>query len=80
MKGYRIQQIGKGKHDMKITDIQQIVFSGFNPTFFIERLAFRTLAITTGVVLDTREIAAIARIYMTAQNGRSTVFNCSHDL
>lgn len=52
----------------------------FEPFRFGERLTLRAVPIPAGIVTDPAMSAMVALIDMTAENRRSTHFDCMHDL
>jgi hypothetical protein len=72
----RIQFLRNGKHDMEISNIQQIRLPRINPAFFCESLALWAVAIAAGIVGRPLISAVWALVQMPAEPGRPAVADC----
>lgn len=59
LKCQSVQGIRNREYDVEIADVEQVIFSRFNPTLFGEGLAFGAMPVSTGVIGDTHYISAI---------------------
>ena len=67
----RIQLMRERKHDVKIADIQQLLFSRGEPVLACLRLALGAMPIAAGVIRDGLVSATRTRIEMAAQCRRA---------
>ena len=65
------------KNGMEIGNIQKMLPLFFDPLFFGNRLAFRTVTVPAGIVGDPRMAAVVADVYVCAQSCRPAVDNTS---
>jgi hypothetical protein len=68
----RIQLMRQGKHDVKVADIQQLLFSRREPVLACLRLALGAVPIPAGIIRDGLMSASRTRIEMAAQRRGAT--------
>src|SRR5262247_1376885 len=76
----RLNSCGKGKHQMEIPHRQKLTGLFVQPLGFGQRLAFRTVAVTAGVISRVLKAASVALFEMTSQLLGATDLNGPHDL
>ena len=64
MYGQTIERIGQGEHHMEIRDRQQLRLAGLYPVLSVFALAFRAVAVSTGIIADADIPTAVAGIDM----------------
>jgi hypothetical protein len=72
--GQRPQGFWEGEDHMKVSCGEQICFSSFKPSLFIQALALGAMAVAAGVVRYPQLATVVALIHMTAQD------RCTADL
>jgi len=68
-----VDRMRQREDGVKVGDRQQLVFSGFDPALLFEPLAFRAVAVATGVVAVFGGAAVGTEVDMAAQRGGATV-------
>ena len=75
-----VKFMGQGKHQMEIPHRQKLRDLLFQPLGFGQGLAFRTVAVTAGVISRVLKAASVALLEMPSQFRRATGLNGPHDL
>src|SRR3990167_3237042 len=75
-----VENVRQGKDQMKVTHGQKLRGLPLKPLGLGQRLAFRAVAVTAGVVGRVLKAASVALLEMTSQLSRAADLNGPHDL
>ena len=77
---HTVEEVGQGKHQMKIAHRQKLGTLLLKPLGLGQGLALGTVAVAAGVVARVLKAARVALLEMPSQFSRATDLNGPHDL
>ena len=78
--GDRIDLVRQSKDIMEVTHWQEFCFASFEPLCFRQRLTFRAMPVSAGVVRDPLKTAGVAAFDVPTERGAAADFDCAHNL
>ncbi len=67
------------EYQMKVAARKQFCFAVIEPLFLCQRLAFRAMPITAGIISDLLKCTLVALLNMTAKHSGWAYLNMVHD-